>query len=97
MATKPEEKNSWIGTTDFLFSFCEEKKPENGEDSFVFSLNESRTLLGVFDGCGGSGARRPERWATSSAPRYFRTKRAGISAWTGRSAAPCCSPTGSAA
>jgi serine/threonine protein phosphatase PrpC len=56
MAMRPEEKNSWIGTTDFLFSFCREKKPENGEDSFVFSLNESRTLLGVFDGCGGSGA-----------------------------------------
>lgn len=45
-----------IGMTDFLFSFCCEKKPGNGEDSFVYALNEGRAMLGVFDGCGGSGA-----------------------------------------
>ena len=56
MATKAQEKTSWIGPADFLFSFCQEKKPGNGEDSFVYSLNEMGALLGVFDGCGGSGA-----------------------------------------
>ena len=45
-----------IGMTDFLFSFCRERKSENGEDSFVYALNEKCFLLGVFDGCGGSGA-----------------------------------------
>ena len=48
MATRPEEKNSWIGTTDFLFSFCEEKKPENGEDSLDRGVpGRPRRLRGV--------------------------------------------------
>ena len=56
MASKTEGKNNLIAVTDFFFSFCGEKKPGSGEDSFVYSLNESRALIGVFDGCGGSGA-----------------------------------------
>ena len=56
MASKSEEKNNMIGTVDFLFSFCGEKKPGNGEDSVLYSLNMSQALVGVFDGCGGSGA-----------------------------------------
>ena len=56
MAAKNEAGTGLIGMTDFLFSFCREKDPGNGEDSFVYAVNESRAMLGVFDGCGGSGA-----------------------------------------
>ena len=45
-------------TISFLFSVSGERKPGEGEDSFVYSVNRSQALLGVFDGCGGSGAER---------------------------------------
>lgn len=50
MATKTETGNGLMGLAGFLFSVNVEKKPENGEDSFVFALNESRAMVGVFDG-----------------------------------------------
>ncbi len=50
--------NGLIGKADCFFSFCGEKEKDNGEDSLVYALNESMALLGVFDGCGGSGAGR---------------------------------------
>ena len=50
MATKTEAGNGLMGMTGFLFSVNVERKPENGEDSFVYALNESRALVGVFDG-----------------------------------------------
>lgn len=56
MANRAAAGNGLMEITDFLFSFCGEKKPDNGEDSFVYALNEKRALVGVFDGCGGSGA-----------------------------------------
>lgn len=43
---------------DFLLLFSQEKKPENGEDAMVYSINVEEVLIGVFDGCGGSGARQ---------------------------------------
>lgn len=36
----------------------QEKIPNNGEDAYVYSMNTRNILLGVFDGCGGSGAKR---------------------------------------
>ena len=60
MAEKTAPKPNMIGMTDFLFSFCGEKKPGDGEDSYAYALQEHQAMLGVFDGCGGSGAvRRP--------------------------------------
>ena len=55
MATKTETGNGMLGMTGFLFSVNVEKKPGNGEDSFVYALNESRALVGVFDGGPGAG------------------------------------------
>lgn len=52
MATKTENGFGLIGMTDFLFSFSGEKEPGKGEDAFVYALNESRAMLGVFDGSG---------------------------------------------
>ena len=44
-----------MGRTGFFFYLCGEKEPENGEDSFVYALNESRAMVGVFDGGSGAG------------------------------------------
>jgi len=42
---------------DFVLSFCKEKVPGQGEDSFCYSFCDTAGLLGAFDGCGGVGAR----------------------------------------
>lgn len=46
------ERSDWR-----LLFFCEEAKPDLGEDSFLVRIDEKRIMLGVFDGCGGSGAK----------------------------------------
>ena len=60
METEISASGGLIRKTDFLFSLSEKRKDrkDDNEDSFVYSLNEERCLLGVFDGCGGSGAAR---------------------------------------
>lgn len=42
------------------FSISGEMIPQNGEDSYLYSFNENKGLVGVFDGCGGIGSRRYE-------------------------------------
>lgn len=46
---------------DFCFEVFKEKLPGNGEDSYVFSVHGGSCLVGVFDGCGGSGAKKYKR------------------------------------
>ncbi len=58
MAEETAPKKNMIGMADFLFSFCGEREPGNGEDSYAFALHENGALVGIFDGCGGSGAAR---------------------------------------
>ena len=58
MAIESAAGSGLIQKTDFLFSFCREKQPGEGEDSIAYALNECRAMLAVFDGCGGSGAGR---------------------------------------
>ena len=58
MAIESAAGSGLIRKTDFLFSFCREKQPGEGEDSIAYALNECRAMLAVFDGCGGSGAGR---------------------------------------
>ena len=48
----------FFGGMDCLFHVYKEKIPENGEDSYCYCIREDSLLLGVFDGCGGSGAKR---------------------------------------
>ena len=36
---------------------CQEQIKGKGEDFFLFEVDEDRLIMGVFDGCGGSGAR----------------------------------------
>ena len=47
--------------TDFCFTVYGEKIKGEGEDSFYYGLANSVSCVSVFDGCGGSGARRYER------------------------------------
>lgn len=42
---------------DFVLSFCREIIPDKGEDSSCHSFCDDAGLIGVFDGCGGAGAR----------------------------------------
>ncbi len=56
MAAESGSETGLIRKADFLLSFCREKVPDSGEDSLAYGLNESWAMLGVFDGCGGSGA-----------------------------------------
>ena len=48
---------------DFIISFCCEKKAGNGEDSYCYSFCDTAGILGVFDGCGGAGARRHDSYS----------------------------------
>ena len=56
--TKTTDKAPFYTTADFepLVIACE-SRPENGEDSYFAAIAENAAFLGVFDGCGGSGAR----------------------------------------
>lgn len=49
-------------TSDCIIHVSLEKVPGKGEDSFYYNVNEKTCLVGVFDGCGGSGAQRYERF-----------------------------------
>lgn len=43
---------------DFILSFCREMVDGHGEDSYCYSFGDTAGILGVFDGCGGAGARK---------------------------------------
>ncbi len=43
---------------DFILSFCRDRIPGHGEDSYCYSFCDSAGLIGAFDGCGGAGARK---------------------------------------
>lgn len=47
---------------DASFAICEEKRPDNGEDSYLYMLSDTEGLAAAFDGCGGSGAKRYESY-----------------------------------
>ena len=48
---------------NFIISFCRDKIPENGEDSYCYSFCDTAGILGVFDGCGGAGARKHDYYS----------------------------------
>lgn len=47
---------------DTVFSVCEEKIEDCGEDCFAYSVNDQAALLAVCDGCGGLGATTYPEW-----------------------------------
>lgn len=48
---------------DFVLSFCRDKIPAHGEDSYCYSFCDDAGMLGTFDGCGGAGARKHSCYA----------------------------------
>jgi len=48
---------------DFVLSFCREMIPGHGEDSYCHSFCDSAGMMGVFDGCGGAGARTHDHYS----------------------------------
>lgn len=48
---------------NFVLSFCRDMIPEKGEDSYCYSFCDTAGMLGVFDGCGGAGARTHEYYS----------------------------------
>ncbi|MBQ9761548.1 MAG: protein phosphatase 2C domain-containing protein [Oscillospiraceae bacterium] len=48
---------------NFILSFCKEILPGHGEDCYCYTFCDTVGLLGVFDGCGGAGARKHEHYS----------------------------------
>ena len=48
---------------DLVMSFCRDKIPGHGEDSYCYSFCDTAGLLGAFDGCGGAGARKHDYYS----------------------------------
>lgn len=48
---------------DFILSFCRDMIPDHGEDSYCYSFCDTAGMLGVFDGCGGAGARKHDAYS----------------------------------
>lgn len=58
---KPETHTfepNFLAKVDCFIEVYKEKIPDNGEDAYLYSGNSSAVVIGVFDGCGGAGARR---------------------------------------
>lgn len=55
---KKENISPIFSKLDCFFHVAKEKIPEHGEDSYCYSICENGLIAGVFDGCGGSGAKQ---------------------------------------
>lgn len=51
-----------IDELDALFVMCSDAYEGEGEDSYCCSYDEDAALIGVFDGCGGLGARQYDKY-----------------------------------
>ena len=51
-------KTSFLKYADCIIECCQEKIRYNGEDSYYTSINDNASIVSVFDGCGGSGAKK---------------------------------------
>lgn len=56
-----ERGTSFLSSLDFGIEVFKEKVPGKGEDSYLYSFNPNAGIVGVFDGCGGSGAKKYEK------------------------------------
>lgn len=53
---------SFLDFSDCIIECCQERIEHNGEDSFFTSLNDHAGIVSVFDGCGGSGAKKYQKF-----------------------------------
>lgn len=56
------EFQNHLSVVDCSIECCQENKPKNGEDSYVRALNVVAGIVGVCDGCGGSGSKKYTRY-----------------------------------
>lgn len=49
--------HDFLDRIDFVLSVYKEKTAGSGEDAFLYSVNSQAAVTGVFDGCGGAGAK----------------------------------------
>lgn len=56
--TRHPSTYGFLSRIDCIVEVYKEKIPHNGEDAYVYSVNSAAGLVGVFDGCGGAGAKR---------------------------------------
>lgn len=54
-------RQNMLSLLDFCIEVFKEKIEGKGEDSFFYSAIPEKAVFGVYDGCGGSGARRYEK------------------------------------
>lgn len=59
---KTEQAPVLLSAIDFGMEIFKEKILDNGEDSYLYVFTPNKGVVGVFDGCGGSGARRYEKY-----------------------------------
>lgn len=62
MAKDKKAKKCAKDYLDCTVNLCREKIADCGEDSFVYAVNDNAFMNAVFDGCGGSGARKYDRF-----------------------------------
>ncbi len=77
---------------DFILSFCRDMIPEQGEDSYCYSFCDHAGLIGVFDGCGGAGARKHSFYSGKTEAYMASRLCAGAFYDSFRSAFPCDHP-----
>ena len=53
---------TFYSVLDFGLEVFKEKIEQNGEDSYLYVFSPESGIAGVFDGCGGSGAKRYEKF-----------------------------------
>ncbi len=55
-------QSSFLNYADCIIECCQEKIKQNGEDSYYTLLNDHAGIISVFDGCGGSGAKKYQKF-----------------------------------
>lgn len=55
---KEKKPGSFWNVVDCVVQVYKEKTLGNGEDAYLYRVNDRAALVGVFDGCGGAGAKR---------------------------------------
>lgn len=75
---EPAEK-SFLSEMDFGIEIFKEKIPDNGEDSYIYHFDNRGGIVGVFDGCGGSGAKRYEKYKCKTGA-YMASRAVGCAA-----------------
>lgn len=57
-----KSKPNFLSYLDFGIEIFKEKVANNGEDSYLYHFSPQGGIAGVFDGCGGSGAKKYEKF-----------------------------------